>query len=97
MKPFSALPQHYLSTTSEKSQRNAPPTRTDSFSFALPHTYIKGINIMRNINSIDQTVLTVFKRELECITALNIPPAVVEYLAQRVSEIEGPPSGLSDV
>ena len=96
MKPFSAL-----STTSEKSQRNLrempPPTRTDSFSFALPHTYIKGINIMRNINSIDQTVLTVFKRELECITVLNIPPAVVEYLAQRVSEIEGPPSGLSDV
>jgi hypothetical protein len=93
MKPFSALPQHYLREISEK----CPPPRTDSFSFALPHTYIKGINIMRNINSIDQTVLTVFKRELECITALNIPPAVVEYLAQRVSEIEGPPSGLSDV
>jgi hypothetical protein len=89
MKPFSALPQRNL--------REMPPPRTDRLSFALPHTYIKGINIMRNINSIDQTVLTVFKRELECITALNIPPAVVEYLAQRVSEIEGPPSGLSDV
>jgi hypothetical protein len=41
MKPFSELPQHYLREISEK----CPPTRTDSFSFALPHTYIKGIEV----------------------------------------------------
>ena len=46
-----------------------------------------------NINSIDTAILTVFKRELRSIEALNrgFHPAVIEYLTQRIAEIEEPP------
>ena len=45
-----------------------------------------------NINSIDTAILTVFKRELQSIEALNrgCHPAVIEYLSLRIAEIEEP-------
>jgi len=45
-----------------------------------------------NINSMDTATLTVFKRELIHIEALNlnVSPTVIEYLAQRIAEIEEP-------
>ena len=45
-----------------------------------------------NIDSIDLTTLTVFKRELQSIEALNqnVSPDVIEYLTQRIAEIESP-------
>ena len=56
-----------------------------------------------NINSIDLTVLIVFKRELQRIDALNKKASpnerarsinVIEHLTQRISEIEA--SGSKD-
>ena len=46
-----------------------------------------------NINSMDLAVLTVFKRELQSIEALNrnVSPIIIEYLTQRIAEIEEPP------
>ena len=43
-----------------------------------------------NINSMDLAVLIVFKRELQSIETLNrnVSPDVIEYLTQRISEIE---------
>jgi len=45
-----------------------------------------------NINSMDSATLTVFKRELIHIEALNlnVSPTVIEYLTQRIAEIEEP-------
>ena len=52
-----------------------------------------------NINSIDLTILTVFKRELQRIDAMNKKASpnerarsinVIEYLAHRIAEIEDP-------
>ena len=52
---------------------------------------------MNNINSIDLTVLIVFKRELQRIDAMNKKASpnerarsinVIEHLTQRISEIE---------
>jgi len=39
----------------------------------------------------DMTALSVFKRELQSIEALNrnVSPTVIEYLTQRIDEIEG--------
>jgi len=47
-----------------------------------------------NINSMDMSALYVFKRELQSIEALNrnVSPIIIEYLTQRIAEIEGPPS-----
>ena len=44
-----------------------------------------------NINSMDLATLSVFKRELQSIEALNrnVSPTVIEYLTQRIDEIEG--------
>ena len=46
-----------------------------------------------NINSVDLTTLTVFKIELQNIEALNqnVSPVVIEYLTQRIAEIESIP------
>ena len=50
-----------------------------------------------NINSVDLTTLTVFKIELQNIKSLNqldlmnVSPDVIEYLTQRIAEIESPP------
>ena len=46
-----------------------------------------------NINSVDLTTLTVFKRELQSIESINqnVSPDVIEYLTQRIAEIESPP------
>ena len=46
-----------------------------------------------NINSVDLTTLTVFKIELQNIEALNqnVSPVVIEYLTQRIAEIESTP------
>ena len=46
-----------------------------------------------NINSMDLAVLIVFKRELQSIEALNrnVSPIIIEYLTQRIAEIEEPP------
>ena len=46
-----------------------------------------------NIDSIDLTTLTVFKIELQNIEALNqnVSPVVIEYLTQRIAEIESTP------
>ena len=51
-----------------------------------------------NINSMDMTIISVFKRELIHIEALNrnVSPIIIEYLTQRIAEIEDPPSKLSD-
>ena len=66
---------------------------------AGPTALSKQDNIMiANINSMDMAILTVFKRELQSIEALNrgchlamlVHPAVIEYLSLRISEIEEP-------
>ena len=46
-----------------------------------------------NINSIDLTTLTIFKIELQNIEASNqnVSPVVIEYLTQRIAEIESTP------
>jgi hypothetical protein len=46
-----------------------------------------------NINSMDLATLSVFKRELIHIEALNlnVSPTVIEYLTQRIADIEDPP------
>ena len=51
-----------------------------------------------NINSMDLATLSVFKRELIHIEALNlnVSPTVIEYLTQRIADIEEPPAELSD-
>jgi len=45
---------------------------------------------MNNISSVDIAIITVFKKELENIVALNqrVSPIVIEYLTQRISDIE---------
>jgi|TARA_B110000908_G_C10091997_1_gene374455 hypothetical protein len=45
---------------------------------------------MNNISSVDIATITVFKKELENIVALNqrVSPIVIEYLTQRISDIE---------
>jgi len=52
---------------------------------------IKENNMSVNINSMDMTALSVFKRELQSIEALNrnVSPIIIEYLTQRIDEIEG--------
>ena len=55
---------------------------------------------MHNINSIDLTILTVLKSELQRIDAMNKVASpnerarsinVIEYLTQRIADIEIPP------
>ena len=55
-------------------------------------------NYMNNISSVDIATITVFKKELENLAALNqrLSPIVIEYLTQRIANIEHPPLNLSD-
>ena len=60
-----------------------------------------GVNFpMNNISSVDLTALIVFERELQRIDAMNKTASpnerarsinVIEYLTQRIAEIESPP------
>ena len=45
---------------------------------------------MRNLSSVDTTIVTVFKRELLEIEArgINVSPVVLNYLSERVKNIE---------
>jgi len=45
---------------------------------------------MRNLSSVDTTIVTVFKREILEIEArgINVSPVVLNYLSERVKNIE---------